>query len=238
MAQDGLVGITNNDLSTVLLGNNLFKDELLTFAGAATVVEGTILARKAVADAIVAAADVGNTGDGTTTLAAVVTGPVVPLVGAYNLENVEAVVNGGVFKLEDPNGALIAERLTMTVGAGAATAFTVGGMTFTITDGATDFALGDKFSLTVAVDGKMVPYAIAGLGGAQIPKAVISYDVVAAGAGDEPCRPAISGEVRKEKLIIDLDGDGSNITDAILDQLRDFTVVAQNVGELNIADNA
>ena len=39
MAKDGLVGITDNDLSTVILGNAKFRDELLTFAGADEFVE-------------------------------------------------------------------------------------------------------------------------------------------------------------------------------------------------------
>ena len=237
MPQDGLVGITDNDLSTVLLGNNLFKDELLTFAGAGTVVEGTLLARQAVDTAIVDTPDGGNTGDGTL-VASVVGVDVLPIPGDYNFECTFAVTNGGVFKLEDPNGNIVADNLTLRVGDTLVTTFNVGGLEIVVTEGSTDFAAGDKFALAVVANGKMVPFVVGGVAGAGVPIEVISYDVVAAGAGDEPCRPAISGEVRKEKLIIDADGDGSNITDAILDQLRDFTIVSQNVQELNIADNA
>lgn len=229
--------ITNNDLGSVVLGNPEFKDDLLIFGGAGTVLDGTILARKAVDDAIMVTPDGGNTGDGTVTLASVVGGPIVPLVGDYNLEVVEAVANGGVLKLEDPNGALVAEKLTMTVGAGASTIFEVGGMIFTVTDAGTDFIVGDKFALEVVANGKLIPFAIAGVGGAQIPKTVLTYDVTAAGAGDEAIRSMISGQVRKEKLIIDADGDGSNITDAILDELRNYGITPVNVDELNIPDN-
>ena len=229
--------ITNIDLGSVELENNKFDDELLTFPGASTALEGTILSRKVVDDAITPAADGGNTGDGTVTVASVVTGPVVPLVGAYNLEIVEAVTNGGVLKLEDPNGALVAEKLTMTVGAGAATVFEVAGMTFTITDGSTDFVLGDKFSLTVAADGKMVFFATDGAGGAQIPTEVLSRETVSTGAGDVPVRPIVSGKVRRERLVIEADGDGSNVTDVIIDQLRSIGIVALSVRELNILDN-
>ncbi len=229
--------ITNNDIGDVILNDGIFKDELLTVGGIVTVLAGTILARKAVEDAIVAAADGGNTGDGTVTLASVEEGPIVPLVGAYNLEVVEAVANGGILKLEDPNGALVAEKLTMTVGAGASTIFEVAGMVFTVTDGATDFIVGDKFSLTVAADGNMVVFATDGVGGAQTPKAILTYEITSVGAGDEPIRPMIGGEVRANKLIIDADGDGSNITDAILDQIRDFSIVSTDVTELNILDN-
>jgi hypothetical protein len=235
MAQDGLVGITNNDLSTVLLGNNLFKDELLTFAGAGTVLDGTLLARQAVDVAVVDTP--AGTGNGTM-VASVVGVDEVPIPGDWVLTCTFAVTNSGVFKLEDPNGNLIADNLTLRVGDGLVTTFNEAGLTMAITEGSTDFVAADTFTMAVVANGKMVPFVIGGVAGAGVPKAVISYDVVAAGAGDEPCRPAISGEVRKEKLIIDADGDGSNITDAILDQLRDFTIVSQDVAELNIADNA
>lgn len=230
------IAITNVDVGNVILTEAEFRDDLLTFAGASTVVEGTILARKAVADAVVAAAG-ANTGDGTTTLATVVAGAVIPLVGAYNLEVTTAVTNGGILKLEDPNGALVASDLIMTAGAGAATVFEVAGLQFTVTDAGTDFIVGDKFSLTVAADGKLTPFAIAGAGGAQVPKFILTYDVTAAGAGDEAIRAGVSGKYRKERLIIDADGDGSNITDAILDQLRDYSLVPIDVQELNILDN-
>lgn len=228
--------ITNNDLGSVILKEGEFRDDLLTFAGAGTVIAGTILARKAVADAVTASAFTG-TGDGTVTLATVVPGQVVPIVGAYVLNCIVALTNGGTFELVDPNGAQVAGGLTLTVGAGAATVFEAAGLQFTITDGATDFVVGDTATLTVAADGKLTPYVIAGAGGAQIPKAILTYDVTATGAGDESIRDMISGVVRAEKLVIDADGDASNITDAILDQLRDYTLISIDVQELNILDN-
>ena len=229
--------ITNNDMGGVVLNDAIFKDELLTADGVHIFLAGTILARKAVENDIGVVADGGNVGNGTVTPAVVGSGPIVPIPGAYNLEIVEAVAEGGVFKLEDPNGVQVAGALTMTIGAGASTAFEAGGLSFTVNEGGTDFSLGDKFALTVTADGKMVVFAIGGTGGAQIPKAILTVEVVAAGAGDEPIRAMIAGEVRANKLIIDADGDGSNITDAILDQIRDFAIVSTAVTELNILDN-
>ena len=228
--------VTNNNSGTVILDDKGYKDDLLIFGGAATVVEGTILARKAVDDAV-AADGSGNTGDGTVTLSTTAEGPVVPLVGAYNLECITAVADGGVFKLEDPNGALLSNNLVMTPGAGGATAFELNGLAFTLTDGAANFIVGDKFSLTVVANGKLVPFAIGGQGGAQIARSVLTYDVIADGAGNEAIRHLIDGRVRQERLIINADGDGSNITDAILDQLRSNGVAAISVTELNIQDN-
>ena len=226
--------VTNNDLGTVILKDAEHDDIILKFPGADTYVEGTILARKQVADAIAAVADVGNTGDGTFTAGAVIAGDVVPLVGAYNLECITAATHGGVFKLEDPNGNIIANNLIMTAGAGLATIFSVGGLTITVTDGATDFIVGDKAALTVVVDGDVVIFAVDGLGGAQIPSMVLTYKAVATGVEDQAQRAMVSGQVRREKLVIDA---GGSITDRITDQLRDFGIVALSVKELNIQDN-
>lgn len=226
--------ITNNAPNGVVIWEPVFEDAVLSAPGAVTYAAGTVLARKTVADAVVAAADVGNTGDGTVTLATVAAGSVVPLVGAYNLEVTAAVVNGGVLKLEDPNGALVASDLIMAVGAGAATVFEAAGLQFTVTDGATDFSVGDKFSLTVAADGNIVVYDRAGAGGAQIPLAVLHDAEVFAGVGTAPVRPIISGRVRRGDLVVH--GAGA-VTDAEVDALRDFGVIALATTQLAELDN-
>lgn len=228
--------ITNNDLGSVVYGPADFRDELLAFAGADVAAEGTILARKSVVTAI-AVTPVLVTGDGTCTAAAVIGGSDVPIPGDWNLECIIGVTNGGIFKLEDPDGNLIDNSLVMTVGAGAITVFAVAGMTFTLTDGAADFAAGDKFTLAVSADGDLGYYAPDGLGGLQIPTHVLTYEITVTGVGDVAIRAMVAGKVRKERLILDADGDGSNITDEILDKLRDIGIVPVNVTEVNILDN-
>ncbi len=127
--------ITNNDLGNVILDDAEFRDELLTFAGAATAIEGTILARDSVSLKLV------------------------------------PFVKGGV---TNENG---------------------------------------------------------------IPKAILTYDVVAAGAGDESIRAGVSGKYRAELLVIDADGDATNVDAAVIDQLRNYGLVPLDVDELNILDN-
>lgn len=229
--------ITNVDLGNVELEGGKFRDEILTFAALDTFVAGTILARRAVALATTEAMDGGNTGDGTLTLATVVPGPVVPLVGTYTLTCTLAVTNGGVFQLTDPNGKIVGNQLTLTVGAGATTVFEVAGLEFSVTDAATDFVAADFGTIIVAADGKLVPFAIAGAGGEQNPMAVLTYEVSRGSGGDEAIRALVAGEVNKDRLIIDLDGDGSNITDAILDALRSAGPVATDVTQLAQLDN-
>jgi hypothetical protein len=229
--------ITNVDLASCVYESGRNSNELLTLAAADTIVDGTILARKAVATAITASAITG-TGDGTVTAATVVTGPIVPLVGDYVLTCIQAVTNGGVFKLEDPNGAVVDPNIVLDVGAGAATVVTTAGMTFTVTDGTTDFVAADFFTLTVAADGNMYLFATDGVGGVQKPLMVFTgADLVVTAGGDYVVRPMKTGGVRAERLVIDADGDASNITAAILDELRSAGIYAQSVTDDSVLDN-
>lgn len=228
---------TNNvDLGSVIMEGVADHDDTLTLAGADTIAEGTILARKAVADAVTASAFTG-TGDGTVTLATVAPGQIIPIVGVYALNCTVALANGGTFELVDPNGAVVASGLVLTVGAGAATVFEAAGLQFTITDGAADFVVGDTATLTVAADGNLVLFATDGAGGAQIPKAVLTYEVVSTGAGDTPVRVLERGKVNFNRLIIDADGDNSNVDTIVIEQLRDYGIETQNVQNLSVLDN-
>jgi len=230
------ITITNIDTGSIIVEAESWQDDTLTFPGADSYVVGTILARKAVADAVTASAFTG-TGDGTLTLATVAAGSIIPIVGAYTLTCTTAVTNGGIFSLTDPNGAIVATGLEMTAGAGAATAFEVAGLSFTVTDGATDFVAGDFATLTVAADGTLVVFSKTGAGGAQIPNTVLTYAVDATGAGTKAIRIPMEATVVKEDLIIDADGTGANVDAAVIDQLRDYGIFAVSVTELGNYDN-
>ena len=85
---------------------------------------------------------------------------------------------------------------------------------------------------------KLVPFVKGGVTNENgIPKAVLTYDVTAAGAGDEQVRDMVSGSVRAGRLIINGDGDGSNVDATVLDQLREYSLISIDVQELNILDN-
>ena len=72
-----------------------------------------------------------------------------------------------------------------------------------------------------------------------IPKVVLinQFENLAGGAGDFPLRVMVSGVLRKQRLVIDADGDDSNIDAAVLDELRDYSLVGTEVEELSILDN-
>jgi hypothetical protein len=228
--------ITNVDLGRCVQHGRAWSDELLAFAGTDTFVEGTILARRRVATAVTASAITG-TGNGTVTVATVKDGPIVPMVGAYVLRCIAAVAHGGVFRLEDPNGAIVAGYLALTAGAGVATVFEAGGLQFTITDGSTDFVVGDTATLTVAADGKLVPFNPAGVGGEQFPLMVLPYEVTRTGSGNVAIRALAEGDVNRTRLVIDVDGHGNNVTASIVDQLRAAGINATATKQLSELDN-
>jgi hypothetical protein len=223
---------TDIEVSSVCIGGNeVFKDDLLTFAGTDTFVKGTILARRAVALVPTASAVQGGTGTGTVTALAVTDGPIVPMPGVYVLQLIEAVAHGGVFKLTDPNGQVVAPYLAMNTTTGAAAVFEAGGLRFTVTD-ATDFVLANYFEITVAADGTLVPYNPAGAGGEQIPTAVLTYEVSRTGAGTVKVRALVKGSVNKNRLVIDVDGTNANVTDSVIDKLRDYGIIVEDVKSL------
>jgi len=132
---------------------------------------------------------------------------------------------------------VVATDLRMTAGAGVATAFKAAGLQFTLTDGSANFAAGDTFTLTVAADGKLVPFASDGVGGAQIPCAVLTYVAEKSGSGNLAVRVLVAGQVKKDRLVIDADGDDSNVTTTVIEQLREVGIIAISVAELAGLDN-
>ncbi|MDP3978336.1 MAG: head decoration protein [Pseudomonas sp.] len=118
-------------------------------AGAGKLVAGTLLALLTAANAGIATADGGNTGNGT--MGAITVGNDA-LTGTYVLTITEAAADAGTFSLVDPFGAVVG---TGTVGV----AFSGGGLAFTLADGATDFAVDDVFTIAVnAGIGEWVAY--------------------------------------------------------------------------------
>lgn len=89
-----------------------------------------------------------------------------------------------------------------------------------------------------SVSGNLVPFVVGGATNENgVPKVIITYDVEATAAGDEPVRVGVAGEYRKERLVIDADGDDSNIDAEVIDQLRNYGLTPIDVDELNILDN-
>jgi len=107
--------------------------------------------------------------------------------------------------------------------------------TFTAAGGA-DIVEGTILARLTA-SGKIQVYVQGGAGGLEIPIGVLTYTIPDPGAGDIPIRMMVSGEVRKERLVIDVAGGGGTVGNVEIDGLRDFGITALDVDELNIPDN-
>lgn len=125
------------------------RKEVIITAGAGILAAGTLIALITAANAAVATADGGNTGDGV--MGTITTGSAA-VTGTYVLTITAAAANGGTFELVDPLGSLVGEG---SVGV----AFAAGGLSFTLADGAADFIVDDVFTIAVtAALGEYRPY--------------------------------------------------------------------------------
>jgi hypothetical protein len=127
----------------------------------------------------------GNTGNGTITLDATSPKRAGAKVGIYTVRCITAAANGGVFRVEDPDGYVLGDA-TIAGGAGGTAAFD-DDIKFVLTDGATDFIVGDGFDVTIAAgSGKVKEYNPANEDGSQVPAGVLAAAVDATSA-DQPC---------------------------------------------------
>lgn len=136
--------------------------KLVTLAiilNAASLARGALLGRMRTVTPVSGTADGGNTGNGTVT---VVTGGKETKVGTYLVTCVVAITNGGTFEITDPDGKFVG-RVTIVAGAGGTGIFKSEGFNCTVTDGSTDFALADFFTVAVT-DGVPATTSVTGTG--------------------------------------------------------------------------
>lgn len=149
------------------------RDKIIVLAGQ-VLKAGHVLGKIMVGATAAGVAAAGNTGNGTMgalTLASSAR------TGTYQVIVIEPVANGGAFEVAAPDGAIVG---TGNVGV----AFTSEDLSFTVTDGSTDFVAGDRFS--IAVSGgteKYKEYNPANADGSDRP-AVVLWDACDASVGD------------------------------------------------------
>jgi hypothetical protein len=212
-----------------------YRQDTLYFSGADTWAQNTILARKLVSDTITAAI----TGTGVWTLAASANAYRTLQVGAYVITAGTLSSGIGPWTAVAPDGQH--ETFTST----AATddlAFPNLGFTIVTTapgGGATNFATGDVVTMTTAAQTgtPLVLFDIDGTNGAQVPVAILPYAVTTTGSASVAADAVYAGVVKKEKLVIDADGDSTNVSDHVCDQLANagFTVVFNT--DVSVLDN-
>lgn len=121
-----------------------------------------------------------NTGNGTFALDG--TTPILAnaQVGVYTVMCTVAGTNSATFRVTDPKGNVLGD--TALSGAGATASF-ADQIKFVITDGTTDFVVGDGFKVTIAAgSGKYTQVAPAALDGSSVAAAVLLQDTDASGA--------------------------------------------------------
>jgi hypothetical protein len=106
--------------------------------------------------------------------------------GNYRFEIIQAIANGGQFKLTDPDGELVDTGYIVAGAGGTYVGANKRQINFTVTEGATDFVLGDAFNIAVsktATGGKVVAWDPTLVDGRD-DVAGIQFDNVDATAGD------------------------------------------------------
>lgn len=135
-------------------------------SGSGVVATGLVLGEIVSATATSAAKAGGNTGNGALTLDATTPVLVNAKPGVYAVRCIAAAANGGTFRVEDPDGAVIGDV--------AVAATFADGVKFAIADGAADFIAGDGFDITVHTrTSKYVPLNFAGTDGSQVAAAIL-----------------------------------------------------------------
>lgn len=169
-------GSISRDTATVLAGQNLKAGHVL---GKVTV------------GAAEGAAAAGNTGDGT--LSDVAVGAAAK-PGVYNITCIEPAAGAGAFAVEDPDG--------VTVGTAHVGTPFAGPVGFTLNAGTTDFAAGDKFTVTVAAgSGKYKEYNPANADGSETAVAVLLDNVDATAADQTAVIVARHAEVNAAEIV-------------------------------------
>lgn len=151
---------------------HLLVGRVVTVMSGQNIVRGAVLGK-----ILLAAASTAFTGTGNGAISMDATTPVLTGAkpGAYTATCITAAANGGTFRVEDPDGNVLGD-----VAVGATFADDI---KFVIADGATDFIVGDKFTITLAAgSGKYKLSAAAATDGSQTPDLISGEDVDASQA--------------------------------------------------------
>jgi len=192
-------------------------------AGTGNLLTGSVLGKITKGAAVAAEKSGGNTGDGALTLDA--TTPVLPKakVGVYAVRCVTAALNGGTFRVTDPDGFVIGDV--------AVAATFSNQLKFVIADGATDFVAGDGFDVTIAPgSGKYAWHNPTAVNGAEVADAILLTAVDASGVSDAAAvfvtRDAV---VAPLNLVWHASLDNQTKKDAALAQLKSKNIDARNI---------
>ncbi len=209
-------------------GNEEFTREeidILAGSGAARVLTaGMVLAVGSIAVTETAIADAGNTGTGV--MGAVTAGEDVK-EGTYELECIAIGTDVGTFAVRDPDG--IPVKSVTGTDLIVATAFDSDHFDVTLADGATDFALGDRFRIVMSAPvTKYVRHETTGADGSEIPAGLLFADVTAPDGTDAKGVGIIRGPalINQEQIVHDANATAAEKS-AVLAALERLGIVAR-----------
>ena len=176
------------------------RANIVIAAGAGIVLAGTLLAAITTANAMVATAEGGNTGDGTVGTIAVTSAAV---SGTYTLNITKAAAGAGSFDVIGPGDNVI--------GSGqVGEAFEAAGLGFTVAAGSADFVKGDSFTLAVTANlGEYLPYDDDGVNDGRRAASAILYGSVDATETDALAVGVVRDAEVVERLLIGMDANGA-----------------------------
>lgn len=102
------------------------------------------------------------------------------------------------------------------------------------TAGGVDTLAAGTIMARITASGKWGIYDTGGAGGLGVACGVLAYAVSAGGAGDVPVAVLVRGTVNQDRLLQD---DGGAVTEAVIDQLRDYGILAKPTKQLAQLDN-
>lgn len=193
--------------------DNIISRAITLLSGQANLLRGTVLGKIILGAASSAAKSGGNTGNGTLVLDA--TTPILPNAapGIYAVRNIIAGTNTGTFIVTGPDGKVVGEPI-IVAGAGGTITF-ANQIKFVLTDGSTDFIVGDGFDVTIAAgSGKYVKSLLAAVDGSQVPDAILSEDTDATSA-DKATVAYFKGNFHDDAVIFGTGQTIANTRDAL-----------------------
>lgn len=129
--------------------------------------------------------------------------------------------HGGTFSVVDPDGKIIG-NLVLPDTAGGSAVFTHDQITFKITDGSTNFAVGDTFTITISIHPRQVKLLDKNAtDGSSVPYAVLAEAVDATSAAKKAIA-YLEGQFNERQLVF---ASGTDIED-VRDAMRDVGLIA------------
>lgn len=166
---------------------------------------GAVLGRVFSGGAAASVAGAGNVGNGAMGAITVTTAP----PGGYQVVITDAAANAGEFEVRRNGFGVIGQGTV-------AAAFSAGGLAFTLADGATDFAVGDRFDITVTGGtGKYKEYNPGNTDGSQVPAGILWDDTDATAADKRQTAVVRDCEVNQGELTWFSGASGGQITAGI-----------------------